>query len=201
MSKLGQGLIKALTEAVEAKEIKMSDKPREFWILKTPGGEFIEHDEPMTMDWSVCKKIHVIEKSAFDAVVAELEAVKAMEKSTYDLATQHLTEAQAKIDRLQAENEKVHLECEKLEYMYRNMSENSDKHWSKIIELQDKLDRLQKANQILRESLKSADLVITQGLYIGSMTAPDYETWQGNCQTCFDEIRKALAEADKAEGK
>lgn len=48
--------------------------------------------------------------------------------------------------------------------------------------------------KIASEALESADLVITQGLYVGSMTAPDYETWQGNCQTCWNELREALAQ-------
>lgn len=26
------------------------------WILKTPGGTFVEYDEPMNYDWTVCSK-------------------------------------------------------------------------------------------------------------------------------------------------
>ena len=43
------------------------NKLREWWILKTPGANFVELDEPMGMDWSVCKKTKVIEYSAFQA--------------------------------------------------------------------------------------------------------------------------------------
>lgn len=39
-------------------------KWREFWILKTPGAEMIEYDEPMNMDWTCCKKTQVIEIGA-----------------------------------------------------------------------------------------------------------------------------------------
>jgi hypothetical protein len=53
----------------------VTTKYREFWILKTPGGEFIEYDEPMNMDWTCCKKIHVIEKSAVDDLQAKYDAL------------------------------------------------------------------------------------------------------------------------------
>lgn len=46
----------------------MSDKPREIWVLKTPGGEFIEYYEPMTMDWSRCSKIRYVVASAYEAL-------------------------------------------------------------------------------------------------------------------------------------
>lgn len=40
-----------------------------FWILKTPGGEFIEQDEPMNYDWKVCKKYKVVNGEVFDEVL------------------------------------------------------------------------------------------------------------------------------------
>lgn len=50
---------------------------REFWILKTPGAEMIEYDEPMNMDWTCCKKTQVIEIGALieaEARIAKLTA-------------------------------------------------------------------------------------------------------------------------------
>lgn len=56
----------------------MSDEKvyKEFWILKTPGGDYIEYDEPMSYDWSRCRKIHVVEASALESANAEIAAWK-----------------------------------------------------------------------------------------------------------------------------
>lgn len=53
----------------------MSEKKwREFWILKTPGGEFIQYEEPMGYDWSRCKKMRVIEYGAAEELTSQLAA-------------------------------------------------------------------------------------------------------------------------------
>ncbi len=52
----------------------MSDQiPRKWWILKTPGGTFLEYDEPMNYDWSLCSKVKVLEAAP---VLAEIEQRK-----------------------------------------------------------------------------------------------------------------------------
>ena len=51
-------------------------QPKEIWILKTPGGEFVEHDEPMNYDWRNCRKTKFVEYSAHDSLKKENEELK-----------------------------------------------------------------------------------------------------------------------------
>lgn len=46
---------------------------RKFWIVKCSGNEWIEYDEPMTLDWTICKKIEVIEVAALDRSIELLK--------------------------------------------------------------------------------------------------------------------------------
>ncbi len=70
-------------------------KPSEWWILKTPSGDFLEYDEPMGYGWTLCKKIHVIEKSAYDRLKDHADKLaEALEYATMPIAceTQSLEE-------------------------------------------------------------------------------------------------------------
>ena len=51
-------------------------QPKEIWILKTPGCEFVEHDEPMNYDWRNCRKTKFVEYSAHDSLKKENEELK-----------------------------------------------------------------------------------------------------------------------------
>jgi ribulose bisphosphate carboxylase small subunit len=73
-------------------------KHKEYWILKTPGGEFVEHEEPMNYDWQRCKKIHVIEHTAYaEAIELLRECRRYMEQDDCHDGT--FVDAVAKIDK------------------------------------------------------------------------------------------------------
>lgn len=46
-------------------------EPLYLWILSTPGGDVTEYEEPMTQDWSVCKKTKYVLQSKLDEAMAE----------------------------------------------------------------------------------------------------------------------------------
>jgi ribosomal protein S27AE len=69
-----------------------------------------------------------------------------------------------------------------------------DEQAVKIERLGEELEVAESKRHKLREVLKSADLFVSQSLYVGSMEGNDYETWQENGETCWNEIRQALAE-------
>lgn len=48
----------------------------EIWILKTPGGEFIEYKEPMNYDWKECRKTKFVDAKSHGQLQKECDGVK-----------------------------------------------------------------------------------------------------------------------------
>ena len=79
---------------------KAKDAPR-IWILKTPGGEFIEFDEPMNYDWTLCSKKEFIGLSAYQELEAKLAFTEEKLKQTQATVLETIKfrdEALAKLD-------------------------------------------------------------------------------------------------------
>lgn len=61
------------------------------WILKTPGGTFVEYDEPMNYDWTVCSKQKYYKASEKDTIESYAEkAFKAHEHTFLKLRISEL---------------------------------------------------------------------------------------------------------------
>ena len=56
-------------------------KFKQIWVLKTPGGEVIRYDEPMTMDWTVCGKQKFIQYEAYEHQEAVIDNLREMVKA------------------------------------------------------------------------------------------------------------------------
>jgi hypothetical protein len=64
----------------------------EFWILTTPGGEFIDYDEPMNMDWTLCSKRKVIDATG-------MPSKEEMDKGLQDILEDLVYVAASRIDK------------------------------------------------------------------------------------------------------
>jgi len=51
---------------------------KQFWILHTPGGNSLQYDEPMNMDWTCCKKTKLIDYESY--LTLKEQAFKLKEK-------------------------------------------------------------------------------------------------------------------------
>lgn len=62
----------------------MKPDKRVFWILKTPGGEFLEYStEPMNYDWSCCSKLKLVPATELQRVQKLLdEAVEVLKEAS-----------------------------------------------------------------------------------------------------------------------
>lgn len=128
----------------------MSDKPREIWVLKTPGGEFIEYYEPMTMDWSRCSKIRYVVASAYEAL-----------KQMYDILLQRFDNVEKELikerdEAIQRYKEYEH-ESETINEMRKERDEARAAH-AELLRTQDKYFFAQD-NKVKAEREKAAKLV------------------------------------------
>lgn len=55
------------------------------WILKTPGGEFIQYKEPKDYDWNLCSKREYVDAETFQRAIRSLERIMDMSPDTAEL--------------------------------------------------------------------------------------------------------------------
>ncbi len=75
------------------------------WILKTPGGTFVEYDEPMNYDWTVCSKQKYYKASEENTIESYVE--KAFKTHEHTFLKLRISELEDQVKRLDKELDEV----------------------------------------------------------------------------------------------